>query len=63
MDSVGEGGKGIWTHTEKNTKHIGFLSNTGPDSLKMIKATKPAFNVGSSLAHRRFSGGAMMTCL
>ena len=38
MDSVGEGGKVIWTHTEKNTKHIGFLSNTGPGFIKNDKS-------------------------
>ena len=27
----------------KNHKNIGFLSNTGPDPLKILKATKPAF--------------------
>ena len=32
-------------------KNIGFLSNTGLDPLKSHKATKPAFNVGSALAH------------
>ena len=30
---------------------IGFLSNTGPNPLKDLKATKPAFNVGPSLAN------------
>ena len=30
----------------KNHKNIGFLSNTGPDPLRILKATKPAFNVG-----------------
>ena len=30
----------------KNHKNIGFLSNTGPDPLKIHKATKPACNVG-----------------
>ena len=34
----------------KNHKNIGFLSNTGPDPLKNQKATKPAFNVGPTLA-------------
>ena len=29
----------------KNHKNIGFLSNTGPDSLENQKATKPSFNV------------------
>ena len=37
----------------KNHKNIGFLSNTGPDPLKNHKATKPAFNVGQSLARQR----------
>ena len=36
-----------------NHKNIGFLSNSGPDSLKNQKATKPAFNVGSSSARQR----------
>ena len=34
-------------------KNIGFLSNAGPDSLKITKATKPAFNVGPSSARKR----------
>ena len=34
----------------KNHKNIGFLCDTGPDSLKNHKATKPAFNVGLSSA-------------
>ena len=33
----------------KNHKNIGFLSNTGPGPL----ATKPAFNVGPTLARQR----------
>ena len=32
------------------SQKIGFLSNTGPDSLKKHKATMPSFNVGPSLA-------------
>ena len=31
---------------------LGFLSNTGPDSLKNRIAIKPAFNVGQSLARQ-----------
>ena len=31
-------------------KNIRFLSNTGPDLLKNLKATKPAFHVGPSSA-------------
>ena len=52
----------------KSHKHIGFLSNTGPDLLKNDKATKPAM-----LGHRwhasetpfkwRFAGGPMMVRL
>ena len=34
-------------------KNIGFLSNAGPDPLKNHKATKPAFDVGLSLARQR----------
>ena len=30
----------------KNNKNIGFLSNTGLDPLKNLKATKPAYNFG-----------------
>ena len=37
----------------KNHKNIGFHSNTGPEPLKKHKATKPAFNVGPSLARQR----------
>ena len=36
--------------TPENHKAIGFLSNTGPEPLKIHKATKPAFNYGPSLA-------------
>ena len=41
------------THTLKNHKAIGFLSNTGPDPLEMHKATKPTFNVGPPSARQR----------
>ena len=34
----------------KNHPNMGFLSNTGPDPLKIHIATKPAFNVGPSSA-------------
>ena len=30
----------------ENYKHIGFLTNTGPDPLENHKATQPAFNAG-----------------
>ena len=36
----------------KNHKNIRFLCNTGVDPLKNQKATKPAFNVGLSLARQ-----------
>ena len=34
----------------EKSQNIRFLSNTGPDTLKNHKATKPAFNVGPSSA-------------
>ena len=34
----------------ENHKNIGFLINAGPDPLKNYRATKPAFNIGLSLA-------------
>ena len=37
----------------KNHQNIGFLRNTGPDTLKNHKDTKPAFNVGPSSVHQR----------
>ena len=36
----------------ENHKNIGVLSKTGSDPLKNIKATKPAFKVGSSSARQ-----------
>ena len=36
-----------------NYKNIGFLSNTGPDPLKITKATKPEFIVGPSSDRQR----------
>ena len=53
-----EGGQGVRTPL-KYHKNIGFLRNTGPDSLQNHKAAKPAFNVGPSSARPRnaiFSG-------
>ena len=47
------GGTGGPTSPLENHKNIGFLSNTGPDSLKNHKATTPAFNVGLSSARQR----------
>ena len=49
----GGGGQSDWTTHLKNHKNIGFLSNTGPDPLENHKATKQAFNVGSSSAHQQ----------
>ena len=40
-------------HPLKNDNSIRFLSNDGPDPLKIHKAIKPAFKVGPSLAHQR----------
>ena len=39
--------------TPRKSQNIGFLSNTGPDPLKINKATKPTFNVGPSSARQR----------
>ena len=61
----GGGGTGDLDPPEKSQKIV-FLSKTGPDPLKNHKATKPAFNVGPSLAWRlkwRFAGGPMMARL
>ena len=44
-------GQGVQTPLE-NYKAIGFLSNTGPDSLENHKDTKPEFNIGSSSARQ-----------
>ena len=47
-------GQGVRTPSPlKNHKNIGFLSNTGPDPLKIHKATKPAFNVGPLSARQQ----------
>ena len=50
-------GQGVQTlpspHPWKITKLQGSLSNTGPDTLENHKATKPAFNVGPSLARQQ----------
>ena len=51
MQGGGVGGQGdrIPPPSEKSQK-IGFLRNTGPDPLKISKATRPDFNVGPSSA-------------
>ena len=48
---IQRGHRGSGPHL-KNHKNIGLLSNTDPDPLYNHKATKPAFNVGVSLAGR-----------
>ena len=60
-DPEGEGQR-IQIPPEKSQKYIGFLTNTGPDSLKNHKDTKPTYNVGPSSARQqnvnwRFAGG------
>ena len=45
-----EGGQGV----SENSQNIGFLSNTGPDSLENHKVTKPTFNVGQSSTRQRW---------
>ena len=44
----GSGGHGEKVLSPEKSQNIGFLSKTGPNQLKNHKATKPAFNVGSS---------------
>ena len=51
-DPEGEAGD-LDPHPRKNRKIIGYLSITGPESLKIHKATKPAFIVGPSSARQR----------
>ena len=51
IQSGGGGGAG-GPHPPEKSQNIGFLSNTGLDPLKNLKATKPAFNVGPSLARQ-----------
>ena len=48
----GGGGQGSGPLPEKS-QNIRFLSNTGPDPLKIHKATEPAFNVGPSSFRQR----------
>ena len=63
-----EGGQGFQTPPlPEKSQNIGFLSNTGRDHMKNHKATKPAFNVGSSSAHQEnpfkwsFAGEPMLS--
>ena len=51
--SRGGGGGGSGLDPLENYKNIGFLSNTGPDTLKNHKAAKQEFNVRQSLACQR----------
>ena len=41
----------VWTPSPGQSQNIVFLSNSGLDSLKNQKATKPAFNVGPAKRH------------
>ena len=50
------GVQGIQIPSLKDLQNIGFLSNTGPESLKNYKGAKPAFNVSPSLARRPMVG-------
>ena len=62
--AVSEGSRGC--APTKRRKALGFLSKSGPDSLKNHKATKPEFNVEQSSARKRtpfkwrFAGVPMM---
>ena len=47
------GGAGKGSRPQKIHQNIGFLINTGPDPLKNHKATKPAFNIGTTAARQR----------
>ena len=47
------GGQGVQTPTPEKPQNLGFLSNTGPDPLKNLKATKPEFIVGPSSAREQ----------
>ena len=50
--SRGGGGRGSGPPS-KNSKNIGFLSNSGPDPLTNHEATKPVFNVGPLSARQQ----------
>ena len=57
---IQRGSGGPDPHPEKNTKTIGFLSNTGLDPLKNYKATKPAFNVAPMAFRWRADEGPLI---
>ena len=48
-----KGGQGVPTHPPENSQNTGFLSNTGPDPLKITKSYQARFNVGSLSARQR----------
>ena len=58
-----EGDRGSDPHPLVNDKNIGFLilRNTGSDPLKNHKATKLAYNVGSSMARQQKIIGPPLT--
>ena len=51
-DPEGDRGSGS---PQENHKAIGFLCNTGPESLENHKATKPVFSVGPSSKRQRIA--------
>ena len=46
-------GGGVVQTPLEDQKALGFLSNTSPDPLENHKATKPAFNAGTSSARQQ----------
>ena len=50
---MGEGAGVRTPHPPEKSQNTGFFCNTGPDPLKNLKATKPAFNVGPVSARQR----------
>ena len=38
---------------DRGSRNLGLLSNTGPDALKIHKATKPEINVEPMMGHDR----------
>ena len=57
--AVPEGGQGVRTPLPKNHKNIGFLSNTGPDSLKNDKL----LSQHSMLGHYRHASDGQFKCI
>ena len=58
--SRGGGGGAGGPDPPENHKNIGFLSNSGPDSLKNYEATEPALNIGPSSARQRADDGPLI---